>query len=501
MKTFAAINVGSYEQSLKIYTITKNSGIREVDWIRNRLDLGGTFATGKLSHEVMDELCAVLRNFVSIMEGYRVDDYRACATSAIRETKNTAIVLDQIMQRTGVKLDVLSNSEQRFLDYKSIASRGGFEKIIEKGTLVLDIGGGSIQISLFDKDRLVASQNMKIGNLRLRERMMNEGVSLKHYETLLTEVVKNEFLSYKKLYLKDRVISNLIVVGDHIGDAVHKNVMTRADFLNFYDDMIYRSDEDAAGRCEVPEDVISVLRPSLVVYRCFLEAADVENIWMPGLHLTDGMAYEYAQQNRLLKLGHDFDEDILAAARNAAKRYQCSKSHIKVCEDLAVGIFDKIKKSQGFDDRDRLLLRIAVILHGCGKFISLSNAGESAYHIIMAMDIIGLSEEEKEIVANVVKYNTVPLEGYDKIGSSRMTRENYLTIAKLTAILGVVNSLDRSHKQKTKEAKQILHENELVIQLYSDEDLSLEKKEFAKKAEFFEEVFSIRPVLRQKKMM
>lgn len=87
MKTFAAINVGSYEQTLKIYTITKNNGIREVDWIRNRLDLGGTFATGKLSHEVMDELCAVLRNFVSIMEGYRVDDYRACATSAIRETK------------------------------------------------------------------------------------------------------------------------------------------------------------------------------------------------------------------------------------------------------------------------------------------------------------------------------------------------------------------------------------------------------------------------------
>ena len=49
MKTFAAINVGSYEQTLKIYTITKNNGIREVDWIRNRLDLGGTFATGKLS--------------------------------------------------------------------------------------------------------------------------------------------------------------------------------------------------------------------------------------------------------------------------------------------------------------------------------------------------------------------------------------------------------------------------------------------------------------------
>ena len=77
----------------------------------------------------------------------------------------------------------------------------------------------------------------------------------------------------------------------------------------------------------------------------------------------------------------------------------------------------------------------------------------------------------------------------------------YIQPTQTYASPGVVNSLDRSHKQKTKEAKQILHENELVIQLYSDEDLSLEKKEFAKKAEFFEEVFSIRPVLRQKKMM
>ena len=69
----------------------------------------------------------------------------------------------------------------------------------------------------------------------------------------------------------------------------------------------------------------------------------MENIWMPGLHLTDGMAYEYATAEPALKLGHDFDEDILAAARNAAKRYQCSKSHIKVCEDLAVGILTRSK--------------------------------------------------------------------------------------------------------------------------------------------------------------
>ena len=196
MKTFAAINVGSYEQTLKIYTITKNNGIREVDWIRNRLDLGGTFATGKLSHEVMDELCAVLRNFVSIMEGYRVDDYRACATSAIRETKNTAIVLDQIMQRTGVKLDVLSNSEQRFLDYKSIASRGGFEKNHRKKEPLFWISAAAaFRCHCFDKDKLSATQNMRLGVLRLQEKMSRLNVRPSENGPLLEELLEAQLLS------------------------------------------------------------------------------------------------------------------------------------------------------------------------------------------------------------------------------------------------------------------------------------------------------------------
>ena len=112
---------------------------------------------------------------------------------------------------------------------------------------------------------------------------------------------------------------------------------------------------------------------------------------MPGLDLSDGMAYEYAQKNKIIRAGHNFDEDIIAAARNIAKRYMCSKSHIRALEELALVIFDKTKKLHGLDRRKRLLLQIAVILHGCGKYISLSNVAECSYRIIMATEIIGLS--------------------------------------------------------------------------------------------------------------
>ena len=164
---FGAIDIGSSEVELKIFELSKSKGMKEIDSIRHRLELGkDTYATGKISTEKVEALCKVLLDFVKIMEGYQVAEYRAYATSAIREAKNKVILLDYIKSKTGVKIEVLGNAEQRFLDYKSIAFQANeFNKIIEKGTAIVDVGGGSIQISLFDKDSLIFTQNIRIGNL------------------------------------------------------------------------------------------------------------------------------------------------------------------------------------------------------------------------------------------------------------------------------------------------------------------------------------------------
>ncbi len=224
VKTFAAIDVGSYELAMKIFEVSKVRGMNEIDHIRHSIDMGTeTYGTGKLSYERMDELCRVLREFSAIMKSYQVKDYKAYGTSAIRESQNRSILLDQIEQRTGIVIDVLNNSEQRFLDYKSIAFQGeGFQKIIENGTAILDIGGGSIQISLFDNDTLVSTQNMKLGVLRLQERLNHVDASISRYDTLIEEIVESQMNVYKKLYLKDRQIKSIIVVDDYISALVNK---------------------------------------------------------------------------------------------------------------------------------------------------------------------------------------------------------------------------------------------------------------------------------------
>ena len=222
---------------------------------------------------------------------------------------------------------------------------------------------------------------------------------------------------------------------------------------------------------------------------------------MPGVSLLDGIAYDFGEKNNFIKSAHNFENDILVASHNIAKRFSTGKEHIKGTTDLALSIFDSMKKVHGMGDRERLLLQIAVQLHDCGKYISMINIGEASYDIIMATEMIGLSHMEREIVANVVRFNHSNFVYYGQAQDrpQGLDKESYLTVAKLTAILRLANSLDRSHKQKMKGVKATLQDNELILKIDTQEDITLERGFFQTNTEFFKEVYSITPVIRQKK--
>ena len=147
-----------------------------------------------------------------------------------------------------------------------------------------------------------------------------------------------------------------------------------------------------------------------------------------------------------------------------------------------------------------MLLQLSTILHDCGKYISMINLAECSYNIIMSTEIIGLSHVERQIVANVVKYNHMEFEYFEEMSRYGMRdMGEYLKIAKLTAILRVANGLVRSHKQKFKNVKPALKDNRLIITVDTNEDITLEKGLFGRSAMFFEEVYSVQPVIRQKR--
>ena len=190
--TFAAIDISSYEITMKIFEFSKKGGFRTVDDIRYRLNLGvGVYSGGTMEVDKVDTICEVLNDFKRSMAEYGVKEYRACTTSVFREMKNPLIIIEQIFRRTGIHVEVLSNAD--FLGYKSIAAiENGFKKMIQKGTAILDVGGGNLQISLFDKDALVTTQSLKMGSVRIRQRLKELEKTNTNYAQLVEEFIRND---------------------------------------------------------------------------------------------------------------------------------------------------------------------------------------------------------------------------------------------------------------------------------------------------------------------
>ncbi|WP_347559727.1 hypothetical protein [Clostridium sp. AM58-1XD] len=110
----------------------------------------------------------------------------------------------------------------------------------------------------------------------------------------------------------------------------------------------------------------------------------------------------------------------------------------------------------------------------------------------MSTEIIGLSHEEREIIANTVRYNMEPF-------LYEASKNNTMLIAKLVAILRLANSMDRSHRQKLADCRISVRDGELIVSTGYEGDITLERLAFENKVDFFEEIYGIRPVLKQKR--
>lgn len=508
IQTFGAIYIGSYEVSLKIFELSSTKKkIHEIDQIRSRVDLGkDVYQKGSIGYEKVDALCDTLSEFSRIMKGYRVDACEVYASAILRDADNELFVVHQIKLRTGFTVKVISNSEYRFIGYKSVAGREKFEKMIQTSAAVVDIGGSGIQITLFKNGKLITTQHLEIGTVRIRELLSDRGHALSLYEREIEEYVNKKLEVFRSLYVTE-AIENMIFMSDYCVELISNmekdmtdDQMVNADkFIKYIGKLQKKSIEEVCKELNLSNERDPLIIPSIIMFKALVIDMQASEVWVPGVNINDGIAYDYAQKHNLVKVYHDFESDIISAAHNLSMHFNSYSPHIDALTKLSNNIFDTMKKIHGMGSREKLLLEVAVILHDCGKYVSLANSPKCAYEIIMASEIIGLTHKEREIIALAVLYNTLPLQNYEEL-SDQIDQESYITVAKLSAILRVANALDQSHKQKFKDIKIELKGRNLVITVYTLDDISLEQALFEAKTSYFENVFSMKPVLKEKRV-
>lgn len=507
---FAAIYIGSYDVTLELFEISRKNGIRTVEKIGKHFEIGTeTYLTGKISTERVMELCAILKDLLRIVNGYQAEAVRTIAASAIREAENCPFVIEKIRQQTGLKVENMSNSEQRFLNFKAIAcSDPKFHTLIEEGTAIIDVSGGSIQISFFSGGNLSTTLNLRIGSLRTRDRLRHLKADHSRYKQLVEEFISHELHTFRTIQLSEQRPKSVILNGDFITETLFKDApvealhsITKEKFESWFSSIIKGTELQLSEQLHIPAESESLIKPTAILYHKFIEEIGAEEIYASEVTLSNGMAYEFAEGKKVFRAAHTFEDDILTAADQLAKRYAVDEIHVENVEMLAMEIFRAIRKTSGMKERDRLLLRIIARLHEVGKYISLNDNGNCAYHIIMHNEIIGLAHKERELIAIAAKFNTVRFPEYEEmvemhgIGLSR-----YLKVAQLTAILRVANELDRSHRQKIKNIRCVCKDNALTIRVKVDRDFTLERGLVEEHIRFLKQIFNLDVALKVQRL-
>ncbi len=495
--TFAAIDVGSSELAMKLFEVSKAHGIVEITHLRHKLSLGTEiFETGEISYKTISEICRVLRDFKKIMKEYEVSVCHAFGTEAIREASNRLVVLDQIKLQTDVKVRILSNSEERFLYYKALSMREkNFDELIDDGALIVDMGAGNVQFSLFNHGTLEFTQKLKLGASRISGLLHALEPEMFTYHELITEYMDKDLTAFYQMHLQDKKIRHVIVVGTKIPEIKQQLTMQNKHFTGLVPRKEFTSLKLTGN---FGTEQLDMIIPALLLIKKIASLTKCEDLYMSATDLCDSMVADYAQKKERLGTKHDFTQDILSTARVIAQRYGVDMNHVSHVSYFATEIFDSIRKLHGLGKRERLLLEIGVILHSCGSYVNMCETRENSYKIIMSTEIIGVSHQERVIIANIVRYNSDYFPTYEEF-DDEVTKEEYITIIKLCAILKLANVLDKSNKQKINRVSVSLHENSLHITAHTMADITLEKGLFHRKADVFEEVFGIRPVLKKKK--
>ena len=158
----AVMEIGAQDVIMKVYEIAPRKGMQVIDSLRRMVPVGkDTYSEGRISTQVLEQICNAFTHFKQTLAEYGITEYYALANSAVREAKNCAMVVDQIEVRTGIRVRVLSNSEQRYVRIKGVIARENDFKLPRKKLLQLH------RIFVLEWQRLVRCSLHFHGNILL----------------------------------------------------------------------------------------------------------------------------------------------------------------------------------------------------------------------------------------------------------------------------------------------------------------------------------------------
>lgn len=283
---YAAIDIGSNAVRLLIKSIDREAvqekKIKKVMMLRVPLRLGfDVFSIGELSEKKADKLRRLMKAFRQLMKIYDVDDYRACATSAMRDARNGRTIIKKIEKDTGIRIEIIDGQEEARMIYNNhiecMEDRLG-------NYMYVDVGGGSTEINLLTNGELVWSVSYNIGTVRMLSNAVKEGT----WQQMEEELMKvTEGVAAINIIGSGGNINKLFRLADKKDKKLQR--LPVSSLQTVYDVLKPLTPEERVEAFSIKQDRADVIVPAAEIFLKIAEVVHAEYIYVPVIGLSDGI--------------------------------------------------------------------------------------------------------------------------------------------------------------------------------------------------------------------
>jgi exopolyphosphatase/guanosine-5'-triphosphate,3'-diphosphate pyrophosphatase len=450
-----------------------------------RLGAGGLDGR-RLTDSAMHAALQALSKFRRLAESHKVDEILAAATSATREAENGADFLAQIERQTGIRPRVISGTEEARLIH--LAAVYGVD--VNRGSaVVIDIGGGSVEITLGNANKLQLGRSFKVGVIRLTERFVKSDPLDPRDERRLTRHISREISKHVNAILTegyDRVIGTsgtILSLGTMAAHGEFGQPPEELRNLRIPARQVHRLRKrivelNMQQRLKVPglePKRADIVVAGAVLLDTILQKLGADEITLCDLALREGLILEYIKRNRRQIVQIDRYPDVRRrSVVELAERCNYSPEHAQQVARLAMALFDQTRAVHGLTDREREWLEYGSLMHDLGVHISYERHHRHSYYLIKNGDLRGFDPQEVEVIGLLARYHrrAEPKKSHEEFGglSTNLRR----TVRVLSALLRLAEGLDRSHSQPLTSLQVHDRGDDYLIQLRANGDAELE---------------------------
>jgi exopolyphosphatase/guanosine-5'-triphosphate,3'-diphosphate pyrophosphatase len=399
---------------------------------------------------------------------------------------------------------VVEGIEENRLMYLAVrfAIKNDLPQFWRVNSMIIDVGGGSTEIMLLRRGKMVAAHSIKLGTILIDRQSRLALGSVRSQARYLTENIRNtsEFLNAELALSHVRIFviagSDAQLVAALIGREVNENcwVIAREDFIKFVEDVRNYSVDDTVRKLHVPFADAEGFIPGILVYKLFLERTAAAQVVVPLVSIREGLLIDMARGVDP-ELQEDFFSQVIASAVNLGRKYHYDELHNRHVAFLCLSLFDVLMKEHGMNRRERMMLEVAATLHDIGMFIRGSGHQKHGQYIVANSEIFGLHQEELDIIANVIRYHRGDLPTPADIDYIALQKDERILMLKMASILRVADALDRGHSQHIRSITVEKKSEAILIYAQGNYDHSLEQIGLEEKAGLFQDVFGYKVIL------